>query len=71
MGKIGETLLTWFQGKMKRWLKEDVKFMTSGNAKKMEMFCLAKYKIKTTQKANIIYDIQCPACKEHYIGKTD
>ena len=56
---------------MKRWLKEDVKFMTSGNAKKMEMFCLAKYKIKTTQKTNIIYDIQCPACKEHYIGKTD
>ena len=37
----------------------------------MAMFCSAKDKIKTTQKANIIYDIQCPACKEHYIGKTD
>ena len=34
------------------------------------MFCLAKDKSKTPQKANIIYDIQCPACKEH-IGKTD
>ena len=29
----------------------------------------AKSKVKTTQKANIIYDIQCPACK--YLGKTD
>ena len=37
----------------------------------MTMFCLAKDKVKTTQKVNIIYDIQCPACKEHYIGKTD
>ena len=56
---------------MKRCLKEDVKFITFYNTKKMAMFCSAKYKIKTTQKPNIIYDIQCPACKEHYIGKTD
>ena len=55
---------------MKRCLKEDVKFITSHNTKKMAMFCSAKEKIKTTQLANIIYDIQCPACKEHYIGKT-
>ena len=34
------------------------------------MFCSAKDKIKTTQKANIICDIQCAACKEHYTGKT-
>ena len=53
---------------MKRCLKEDVKFITSYNTKKMAMFCLAKDKIKITQKANIIYDIQCPACKEHDIG---
>ena len=50
---------------MKECLKEDVKFITSYNTKKMAMFCSAKGKIKTTQKANIIYDIQCPACKEH------
>ena len=37
----------------------------------MEMFCWSKDKVETTQKANTIYDIQCPACKEHYIGKTD
>ena len=35
------------------------------------MFCSAKDKLKTIQKANIVYDIQCPACKQHYIGKTD
>ena len=37
----------------------------------MAMFCSAKDKVKTTQKANIVYDIQCPACKEHYTSKTD
>ena len=56
---------------MKRCLKENVKFVTSYNSKKMTMFCSAKDKIETTQKANKIYDIQCPACKENYIGKTD
>ena len=35
------------------------------------MFCSAKDKLKTIQKANIVYDIQCPACKQRYIGKTD
>ena len=29
------------------------------------MFCSAKDKVKTNQKTNIVYDIQCPACKEH------
>ena len=71
LGKNCETLLTSLKRKMKRCLKEDVKFINSYNTKKMAMFCSAKDKIKTTQKANKIYDIQCPAYKEHYIGKTD
>ena len=29
---------------------------------KMAMFCSAKCKTKTTQKANMNYDIQCPPC---------
>ena len=57
--------------KMKRCLREDVKFITSYNTKKMEMFCSAKDEIKTTRNANIIYNIQCPACKEHYIAKSN
>ena len=56
---------------MKRCLKEDVKFITSFNTKKMAMLCSAKCKVKNTQKASIVFDIQCPACKEHCIGKTD
>ena len=71
LGKKGETLLTSLKRKMKRCLKEDAKFITSYNSKKMAMLCLAKEKIETTQKANITYDIQYPACKEHYIGKSD
>ena len=39
--------------------------------KKKAVSCLAKKKVKTIQKGNIIYDIQCPACKEHCIGKAD
>ena len=35
------------------------------------MFCPAKDKVKNTKKANIVYDIQRPASKEHCIGKTD
>ena len=54
LGKKGETLLTSLKRKMKRCLKKDVKFITSYNTKKMAMFCSAKEKIKTTQKANII-----------------
>ena len=71
LGKKGETLLTSLKRKIKKFLEEDVKFITSYNTKKIPMFCSPKDKVKTTQKANILYDIQCPACKEHYIGKTD
>ena len=67
---MGETLLTLLKRKIKRYLKEDIKFISSYKTKRMAMFCSAK-KVKTTQKANIIYDIQCPACKEHCIGEID
>ena len=66
-----KTLLTSSRCKIKRCLK-DVKFITSYYTKKIPMFYLEKdNKVKTTQKANDVYDILCPACKEHYIGKTD
>ena len=71
LSEKGKTLLTPLKRKIQRCLKEDVKFITFYNTKKMKMFCSAKDKVKTTQKPNIIYDNQCPACKEHYVGKTD
>ena len=50
LGKTGQTLLTSLKRKIKRCLKEDVKFITSNNTKKMAMFYLAKDKVKTPQK---------------------
>ena len=35
------------------------------------MFCSAKEKVKIIQIADVVYDIKCPTCKEHYRGKTD
>ena len=69
LGKKCEALISSLKRKIKRCLKEDVKYVITYKTKKMAMFCSAKDKIKTTQKVSIIYDIQCPACKEHYIGK--
>ena len=72
LGKKSETLLASLKRKIRRCLRDDVKFITSYNTRKMvKMFCSAKDKVKITEKANIIYDILFPASKEHYIGKTD
>ena len=35
----------------------------------MAMFCSEKEKVRITQKANMIYDIQCPACKNVILVK--
>ena len=35
------------------------------------MFCPTKDKIPVQQRANLIYQIDCPGCGESYIGKTD
>ena len=47
LGKKGETLLTSLKRKKKkkRFLKEDVEFITSYNMKKMAMFCSVKDKV--------------------------
>ena len=71
LGKRGEALLFSLKREIKRCLNEDVKFITSYKTHKLSMFCSTKDKIKTLQKSSIIYKIECPACKEHYVGKTD
>lgn len=36
------------------------------------MFCSAKDKTKITQKkSHIVYEIQCPTCREYYVSKND
>ena len=49
----GLNFITTLKRKMKRCFKEDVKFITLYNTKKMAMFCSPKDKIKTIQKANL------------------
>ena len=39
--------------------------------RKWQCFAQQKTKLKPIKKANIVYVIQCPVCKKHYIGKTD
>ena len=34
------------------------------------MSCSVKDKIPTHQKSNVIYTINCPGCREDYLGKT-
>ena len=57
--------------KIKRCLKEDVRFVTCYNTKKSAMFCSSKDILPTNQKANVIYCLSCPGCQQDYIGKTD
>ena len=39
--------------------------------KKLSMFCPTKDPIEKSQKANVIYKLQCPGCGGIYVGKTD
>ena len=55
LGKKDETSMTSLKRKIKRCLKENAKLITSYNTKKIAMFFSEKDKIKTTQKANIVY----------------
>ena len=59
--------------KIRRFCKRNVivNFKIFYQNKKISMFCSAKDKICTDQRANVVYQITCPGCGEHYIGKTD
>ena len=56
---------------MQRCLKENVRFITCYETRKIAMFYSAKDSILIHQKANVIYKVTCPGCNEDYIGKTD
>lgn len=70
-GIKGEQLVKTLIRKMKRFLKRNVKFSVTYETKKLSYFCNNKDKIHDHQKHNIVYEIICPGCGEHYIGKTD
>ena len=71
LGDKGMSLVKSLVNKLKRYCKEDTKFVLRYETKKSAMFCPTKDKIPTDQKANIIYSIKCPGCHSLYVGKTD
>ena len=57
--------------KIKRCLKEYVKFEILYDTKKMSLFCFAKDKIPIKQNANTVYQFTCPGYSKDYTGRTD
>ena len=57
--------------KLRRFTKNNIRFVTSFQTKKLAMFCPTKDKIGSLQKSNVIYKLVCPGCGESYVGKTD
>ena len=66
-GKLGEKLVTFLIKKLKRYFKENVKYRTN----RISMFCTTKDRIISNQKANVVYIIRCPGCRNDYVGKKD
>jgi hypothetical protein len=70
-GIKGERLVSSCIKRISRELSSKVKFKIIFKNKKVMDFCSAKDHIPFEQKTNVIYQIVCPGCKKHYIGKTN
>ena len=71
LGEKGEKLTNSLIRKLKRSVKENIKFKTVHKINKLSMFCNTKDSISAEQKSNVIYRISCPRCFQKYAGKTD
>ena len=71
LGKQGEMIVKSLLKKLKRYMKQNVKFVILYQTKKSAMFCPTKDPVPTDQKSHVIYKIICPGCQKWYIGKTD
>ena len=69
--KKSEALLTIIKAKNKKMLKRRCKIDHFLQDEENGNVLIGKRQRRNHSKAKIIYDTQCPACKEHYIGKTD
>ena len=56
---------------LKRYFKKNANIVIKYRTNKLSIFCPTKNRISWTQKANVIYIIQCPGCDNDYVGKTD
>ncbi len=70
-GEKGETLVKSLVSKLRRYLKKNTRVTVRYKSKKLGFLCSTKDKIPLEQRANVIYEIQCPGCGEKYVGKTD
>ena len=71
MGPEGEKLVKNLRKKITRHLSKELYIKIIWTTNKLSDFCGIKDKIPTDQRNNIIYKINCPACGESYIGKTE
>ena len=71
MGPEGEKLVKTLKKKIKRNSSRNLRVRIIYKTTKISDFFSVKDKIPDEQKNDVIYDIQCPGCGEHYIGKTD
>ena len=70
LGNIGDSMKNCFK-KVRKWLKENVHFITCYETKKTVIFFSPKDSIPIHQKTNVIYKVASPDCHEDYVGKTD
>ena len=71
LGNIGDSMKKNYFKKKQKCLKENVRFITCYETKKIAMFCSAKESVLIHRKANVIYKVTCSSCNEDYVGKTD
>ena len=71
MGPEGDKLVKTLKKKLKHNVSRKLIIRFIYKTNKISDFCSVKDKIPEGQKNNVIYNIQCPGCGEHYIGKTD
>ena len=73
IGSTGEHLVKSFRKKMKKFLnpKKKVNIKVFSKTTQLRNFTSTKDKIPVLSKSNVVYQIECPGCGVHYIGKTD
>ena len=70
-GSKGEYLVKGLCRKLRRYLKKNTRVIVRYKCKYLSFLCSTKDPIPSSQRSNIIYEIQCPGCGEKYVGKTD
>ena len=65
-GPQGELLTKGLVRKLRRYLKKNTRIVVRHKSKYLSFLCSNKDKIPIEQRANVIYEVQCPGCGEKY-----